>query len=92
MAELQSQLDNIYKRKAEGAFIRSRKRWLEEGEQNTSYFFRLEKNQAMLNTIHQLEINGEISDDPKEISKYCSAYYSNLYTSQFDDKASNDFF
>lgn len=32
MAELRSQLDNIYKRKAEGAFIRSRKRWLEEGE------------------------------------------------------------
>ncbi len=31
-------LDEFYKEKAEGAFARSRKRWMEEGEQNSSYF------------------------------------------------------
>lgn len=59
---------------------------MEEGEQNTSYFFRLEKNHATLNTIHQLKMNDKISKDPKEISEYCSTFYCNL-----DAKASNDF-
>jgi len=51
LAKLQNKLDEIYKRKAEGAFIRSRKKWLEEGEQNSAYFFRLEKQRANYNTV-----------------------------------------
>jgi hypothetical protein len=39
--ELQHKLDDMYKLKAEGAFVRSRKKLQEEGEQNSSYFFRL---------------------------------------------------
>ncbi len=45
LAHYQHILDEFYKQKAEGAFVRSRKRWMEEGEQNSSYFFRLEKQQ-----------------------------------------------
>lgn len=37
--ELQKNLDDLYKRKAEGAFVRSRLKWLEHGEQMSSYFF-----------------------------------------------------
>lgn len=40
--EYQHKLDKLYKSKAEGAFVRSRRRWL-EGEQNSAYFLRLEK-------------------------------------------------
>lgn len=36
-------LDEIYKRRAEGAFVRLRRQWLEEGEQNSAYVFRLER-------------------------------------------------
>lgn len=43
MVELKSKLDDIYKKKVEGAFIRSRRKWLEEGEQNSHYFFQLRK-------------------------------------------------
>ena len=32
---LQTQLDNMYLEKAKGAFIRSRARWIEQGEKNT---------------------------------------------------------
>lgn len=39
LSSLQEQLDNIYEEKAEGAFIRSRYKWLEQGEKNTKYFF-----------------------------------------------------
>ncbi len=37
LVELQNSLDNLYIRKAKGAFVRSRRRWLEEGERNSSY-------------------------------------------------------
>ncbi len=43
LAQIQSQLDLIYLDLAKGAFIRSRAKWLEEGEKNTSNFFALEK-------------------------------------------------
>lgn len=40
---LQNKLDKIYERKAKGAYIRSRSKWIEEGEKNSAYFCRLEK-------------------------------------------------
>lgn len=40
---LQTKLDNLYLKKAQGAYIRSRAKWIEEGEKNTSYFSGLEK-------------------------------------------------
>lgn len=80
--ECQQKLDELYKIKAEGAFVRSRRRWLEEGEQNSAYFFRLEKAMT-INNIHQLKMNNSISDDPKEIAKHCSEFYKNLYSSHF---------
>lgn len=40
---LQSSLDNIYVDKAKGAYIRSRAKWIEEGERSSAYFCRLEK-------------------------------------------------
>uniref|UniRef100_A0A3B3I0R1 Reverse transcriptase domain-containing protein n=1 Tax=Oryzias latipes TaxID=8090 RepID=A0A3B3I0R1_ORYLA len=83
LIDLQHKLDDIYKRKAEGAFIRSRRRWIEEGEQNSAYFFRLEKYQSNSNSVSQLNINGVISDDRSTIAKYCSDFYSKLYSSNY---------
>lgn len=37
--EYQNKLDRLYQSKAKGAFVRSRWQWLEEGEQNSAYFF-----------------------------------------------------
>ncbi len=67
LTESQNKLDDIYRRKAEGAFVRSRKKWLEEGEQNSSYLFRLEKQRANHNTIHQLDIDGMITSDSDDL-------------------------
>ncbi len=41
LVDLQIKLDDLYKLRAEGAFVRSRQRWLEHGEQMSSYFFKL---------------------------------------------------
>ena len=70
-------LEDIYKRKAEGAFIRSRRNWLEEGEQNSAYFFRLER-QRVKNSIQQLCIDGNVTDDFKIIADFCANFYNVL--------------
>ncbi|KAG7523103.1 hypothetical protein JOB18_039455 [Solea senegalensis] len=91
LLELQNKLDELYRRKAEGAFIRSRKRWLEEGEQNSAYFFHLIKYRSKINSIHTLNVNGVITDDNKLISDFCSKFYSDLYSSKCNDEVTTQF-
>lgn len=40
---LQSQFDELYAEGAMGAFVRSRSKWLEDGEKNSIYFHNFEK-------------------------------------------------
>lgn len=40
---LQTQLNELYHKKAKGAQIKSRAKWINEGEKNTKYFLGLEK-------------------------------------------------
>ncbi|KPP62758.1 hypothetical protein Z043_119039, partial [Scleropages formosus] len=85
LTELQSKLDDVYRVRAEGAFIRSRQKWLEHGEQMSTYFFKLEKSQAKLNFVFQLNVEGSVTNSPEEISNFCYNYYSTLYKSKFSD-------
>lgn len=65
------ELDSIYEDKARGVFIRSRQKWLEEGEKNTKYFYNLEKRNAnLITSLTKLKINDKISEDPKHISSF----------------------
>lgn len=89
--KLQTRLDDIYKTKAKGAYIRSRAKWLEEGEQNSAYFFRLEKSKGLLATIDQLKVDDKIINDPRDIATLCYNFYSNLYTSNYCDATASSF-
>ncbi len=91
LINLQNKLGDIYRLKAEGAFVRSRKRWLEEGELNTAYFFQLKKFHAKNNTIQKLNIDGDITDDPRKIAKFCSDFYTKLYESKYSEESTNQF-
>lgn len=62
--------------KAKSAFVRSRRRWLEEGKQNTAYFFQLERACGKSNSIQKLHVNNAITDDPPK-TIYCSTFYRN---------------
>jgi len=93
-AELAAQklkLEEIYKQKAEGAFVRSRRKWLEEGEKSSAYFFRLERQQAKNNHIEKLRIKDNIVEDPKIIANFCSEFYSKLYASNFCQQSTTEF-
>lgn len=77
---LQINLEQIYEKKAKGAFIRSRRKWLEQGEKCTKYFFNLEKRNNELSSISKLTINNQIWEDEKIISKHVADFYNNLYS------------
>ena len=66
--EIQLKIDQIYIELAKGAFVRSRARWLEEGETNSSYFFALEKRKGQRKSLSMLNINGSKCMDQKLIS------------------------
>ncbi len=83
LASLQVKLDELYCQKAKGAFIRSPSKWFEEGEQNSHYFFNLEKLHSSNNNISKLNINEITTEDHHKISEYCSNFYKELYSSKF---------
>lgn len=85
LSNLQENLDGVYRGRAAGAFIRSQRQWLEEGEQNSAYVFNLEKYRAKLNTINELRINDTITDDPKLISEFCATFYKALYKTNYSE-------
>lgn len=91
LASLQVKLDELYTFKAKGAFIRSRAKWLEEGEQNSSYFFNLEKHHFNNNDINRLNVNGIVTEDMKKISDFCFTFYTDLYRSRFSPSSSENF-
>ena len=51
---LQSELNELYKENTEAAYVRSRAKWIEQGEKNTSYFLNLEKHHQNNNCITKL--------------------------------------
>lgn len=65
---------------------------MEEGERNSNFFFRLEKQRNHLNSINSLNINGVIIKDHKDISKHCEDFYKNLYRSRHSPQNFDLFF
>lgn len=75
----QAELDKAYEDKARGAFVRSRRKWLEQGEKCTKYFFNLEKRNFEQSSVSKLRINDVICDDEKQISQFVANFYEGLY-------------
>ena len=75
------QLNKIIKSKTEGAIIRSRIKWYEEGETNSKYFFNLEKRTSNKKSINRLQLNNDnITIDPKTILQEMKQFYQTLYS------------
>ena len=56
--ELEAELDDIHDKRTKRAQIRSKAKWIEDGEKNTLYFLRLEKqhqSSKKSSTSHQMK-------------------------------------
>ena len=79
----QKELDKINMYKTQGVILRSRARWIEQGEKNTKYFFGLEKHTARANTMNRcIDEKGHILTNPQEIVFEQARFYERLYTKQ----------
>ena len=80
--EIQSvkkQLEKIDNDKLNGAIVRSRIKWVEQGEKSSKSFFSMEKNNFVKKHIRKLQTKtGEIITNPKEITQHQRKYYSEL--------------
>lgn len=82
----------MYLEKANGAFVRSRAKWIEEGEKNTTYFYGLEKSRQTKKKICKLRKNDTIIEDPDAIKEEVKLFYTNLYKSNFQKEDCECFF
>ena len=66
-------------KQAQGAQVRCRAKWTEDGEKNTKYFLRLEKHRSATNIIFSLKIGDLYTDNHTEILDKIKRFYENLY-------------
>ena len=91
---LKTELQQIYEAKGKGAILRSKVRWVEQGEKSSKYFFNLEKRNFNRKVITEIRReDGKTLLEEHEILKEIESFYGKLYASQVVDnnKAFNDF-
>ena len=85
--KLTDDLHHLVQKQKEGAKIRSRAKWLEEGEKSTKYFLNLEKKRVTTNTIKSLQKNdGTFTQSDIKILNEQHNFYSKLY----EEKKTNE--
>ena len=82
ITETEHEIKEIYDSKANGAQIRARIKFLEEGEKNTKYFLSLERSRQNRKSITTLTVNGQRISDIKDILNCEVEFYENLYKSK----------
>ena len=92
MDVLKADLEQIHLNKAQGAIIRSRAQWSEEGEKSTAYFFNLEKQNAIKKSIRRLVYKEKEITNPDDILKAMKEYYEEIYSWKKIDFSKTDIF
>lgn len=78
---LESALSSLISKEAEGAKIRSKAQWLEEGEKPTRFFFRLEQKRAEKNSFESLvDENGVEKSSQEDLESILVDFYTSLFS------------
>lgn len=78
---LEAELDKIYDIKCKGAFVRSRSKWMLEGEKSSKYFFNLEKSRQKQSIIKELKTDNGTFNKTNDIMGVMCDFYEKLYSS-----------
>ena len=93
--EFERQLSEILDKKTKGYIIRSRIKWIEEGEKSTRYFLKLEKGRQSSNVFRRVSSNNNVVVNNDGILNEIVNFYTNLYrgdnisTEKVDEYMSN---
>ena len=80
------ELEKLRKHKLQGNYIRSRAKWIEEGEKPSSYFCKLESRNFIRKIIPKLELDsGEVIYDQTKILTETKSFYTKLYENKLDN-------
>jgi hypothetical protein len=80
LEEKQTQLQNIREKRMEGVLIRSRARYVADGEKPSKFFCGLETRNYVSKTMTQItRDDGTVLNKTEEISKEAGSFYSSLY-------------
>jgi len=77
---LKKELEELKLYETKGSILRSKAKWTEEGEKNSSYFLTLEKRNGQNKTITQLKIKNNNTFDDKLIMRELKSFYTDLYS------------
>ena len=76
-----NELSEIREHKLRGVLLRSRARWVEDGEKVSSYFCSLEKRNFLNKSINKLTVNNDVTiTDKKDIIAEVKNFYKYLYS------------
>ena len=79
-------MNSLYELKGREAIFRSKIKWIEQGENQQSNFFNLEKKNYVTEILLQIKLyNGEITSDMKKINKQIEVFFSETYKSKLTD-------
>ena len=78
---LESALSSLILKEAEGAKIRSKAQWIEQGEKPTRFFFRLEQKRAEKNYFESLvDTDGVEKSTQEDLESILVAFYTSLFS------------
>ena len=92
-SKLEDNLKDINENKSKGNVIRSRIKWIEEGEKSTRYFFNLEKGRQSNNVIRKVTTQDKVFVKSDDILHEIVTFYKTLYSKDdiSDDLVDNYF-
>ena len=83
LQEKKSELEEIRKKKVEGLFVRSRAKWIDQGEKVSKYFCNLEnRNYISKNMPNLIKEDGSKTINDQEITEETKKFYEKLYESR----------
>ena len=76
---IKNKIEEIYEKKVEGARIRSKCLWYEEGEKSSKFFFNLEKRRGIQGQIRKLIVNNQEFTHQNKIQNELLFFYETLF-------------